>query len=56
MKKAYPANFLDLKSQPRHSLLMSDESNDYLYTLSNTDIQTYQVDNLSQKLAEVHYP
>ena len=48
--------FWDLKSQPRRSLLMSDQSNDYLYTISNTAIQTHQVDNLSEKIVEVHYP
>ena len=48
--------FWDLKSQPRRSLLMSDQSNDYLYTISNTAIQTHRVDNLTQKIAEVHYP
>ena len=48
--------FWDLRSQPRRSLLMSDQSNDYLYTLSNTAIQTHQVDNLSVKLAEMYYP
>ena len=44
------------ETQPRRSLLMSDQSNDYLYTISNTAIQTHRVDNLSAKLAEVHYP
>ena len=37
-EESLPCKFWDLKSQPRRSLLMSDESNDYLYTLSNTDI------------------
>ena len=48
--------FWDLRSQPRRSLLMSDQSNDYLYTISNTAIQTHQVDNFTQKIAEVRYP
>ena len=48
--------FWDLKSQLRRSLLMSDQSNDYLYTISKTAIQTHRVDILTQKIVEVHYP
>ena len=35
---------------------MSNQSNDYFYTISNTAIQTHQVDNFTQKIAEVRYP
>ena len=47
--------FWDLRSQPRRSLLMSYQSNDYLYTISKTAIQTHLVDNLTQKIAEMRY-
>ena len=54
IEESPPCQFWE--TQPRRSLLMSDQSNDYLYTLSKTAIQTHQVDNLIIKLAEVHYP
>ena len=47
MKKAH-LQILGFKSQPRRNLLMSNKSNDYLYTISKTAIQTHQVDNLSE--------
>ena len=55
-EESLACKFWDLKSQPRCSLLMSDQSNDYIYIFSKIAIQTHHVDNLSQKLAEVHYP
>ena len=56
MKKAYPTSFWDLKSQPRRSLLISDQLDNYLYAISYTAIQTHRVDNLSEELVELHYP
>ena len=56
MKKAYPTSFWDLKSQPRRSLLISDQLDDYFDTISNTAIQIHRVDNLIEKLLEVHHP
>ena len=55
-EESLACKFWDLKSQPRCSLLISNQSNDYLHNIAKTAIQTHQVDNLSVKLAEVHYP
>ncbi len=55
-EESSPCKFWNLKSQPRRSLLMSDNLSDYLYTISNTAVQTHQVDNFTKKLAEVNYP
>ncbi len=55
-EESSPCKFWNLKSQPRRSLLMADNLSDYLYTISNTAVQTHQADNFSEKLAEVNYP
>ena len=55
-EESLPYKFWDLKSQPRRSLLISDQLDDYLDTISNTAIQIHRVDNLSEKLLEVHHP
>ena len=55
-EESLPYKFWDLKSQPRRSLLISDQLDDYLYAISYTAIQTHRVDNLSEKLVELHYP
>jgi hypothetical protein len=36
--------------------MMADSINHYLYTISNTAIRAHQIDNFSEKLAEVNYP
>jgi len=55
-EESSPCKFWNLKSQPRRSLLMSDNLNDYLYTISNTAVQTHQVGDFTKNLAEVNYP
>jgi len=37
-EESLPYKFWDLKSQPRRSLLISDQLDDYLYAISNTAI------------------
>ncbi|MGA1486763.1 MAG: beta-propeller domain-containing protein [bacterium] len=55
-EESSPCKFWNLKSQPRRSLLMSDNLSDYLYTISNTAVQTHQVGDFTKDLAEVNYP
>ena len=51
-----PCESWNLNNQPIRSLVMSDNLIDYLYTISNTAVQTHQVDDFTKKLAEVNYP